>query len=385
MDIAPRLEPAASHRRNLLWRPGLVFVTAGLLPAAAARAQSRIDFTTSLRLVQLHDDNIFSRPSSREEDLISRLSPRLGAGYRSATLSVLARCALDAELFQRHPELNTARARQEAAIDVRYLPTGRTTFTASASYSDTQNPGELNVITGIEAGRAPARAFHATQSVARTLGPLTKATVAHRFAREQVSGYLANGTQVASLALERELGPTDEGRVDYSLGRFTFGPDVTNFHVLTLGWSREITPLAHFELKAGPRASGGRLDPEISAGLRARFRRGDVGLAYLRTQTVVVGLPRPVTAEGVSGSFSRQLLRGLRVAGGSSVFRSRGGSFAATVYRLNLDVTWRLTRLLSLAGSHQLGFQRGGIEGAPTEDVSHNVFLLSVVAASAGR
>lgn len=360
---------------------GLVFLTAGLLPSPAA-AQSRLEFKPSLALVQLYDDNLFSQPSAREDDLISRLSPRLGAGYRSRTLSLLARYAIDAEVFQRHPELNTARARQDGTIDLRYLPARRLEVAASAGYSETQTPGELNLITGIEAGRALARRFQASQSVLRRLGPRTKAALEHSFTRDRLSGYAANDTQTATLGLERQFGPADTGQLEYSVRRFTFSREVTTSHVLALGWSREITPMAHLELTAGPRLTGRTVGAEISAALRHRFHRGDVALAYLQTQTMVVGQSGAVTAEGVSATFTRQLLRPLRVAGGPSVFRSRSTGFSATVYRAHLDVAWRLTRKLSVTGTHYFSVQRGGLGGEHAEDISHNALLLSVAAST---
>lgn len=360
-----------------------LLLCASLLPASAA-AQSRFEFTKALAFVQLYDDNLFYRPSGREEDLISRLCPRIGGGYRTPRLSVGARYTLEAELFQRHPQLNTARARQDAAIDVSYRPTPRLALTASASYSDTQDAAELNLLTGLELERLPARRFQASQSLSRTLGPVTKATVDHSFSRERVTGRPASGSQFAGLTLERRLGAADAGTLGYTLRRFSFDADVATSHVLVLGWSREVTPLVRFEVKAGPRLSGRRVDAEVSAAASRRFRRGDLSLGYVRTQTTVVGAPGAVAAEGVSVGSSRQLLRSLRVSAGPAVLRSRGAGFVATVYRVNFEAAWRLSRHLSLVGSHQLSVQRAGGAGGRDADISHNAFLLSVTAAPAG-
>lgn len=364
-------------------RPGSLLGMAALLLPTHAIGQSRFEFNPSLGVAQLYDDNLFSVADAMQRDRILRVSPRLSTGWRAANWHVLARYALDAERFHHHPELDSARARQEAVIDVSYVPTARVRLRAVASYGDTKTPGELNLITGLELGRAPASRVYTNQSVSVDLGVVTNATLDHVFTHDRVLDLLSDA-QTSSLTLERRFGPSDRARLAYGWGRFAFGSEVTISHLMTLGWNREVTPRAHFEIKAGPRLSGERLGAEISAGLRHAFLRGEVALEYLQTQTVVVGQKGPVTAEGIGATFSRQLLRALRVRGGPSVFRSRNEEFAATVYRLHVDAIWRLSNRLALVGSHMFSLQTGGTLGARREDISHNGLQLSVVAARAG-
>jgi hypothetical protein len=71
------------------------------------------------------------------------------------------------------------------------------------------------------------------------------------------------------------------------------------------------------------------------------------------------------------------------VSAAPGVFSTRGPAFVASVFRIGLDVAWRLSRRLELAGSHQFHLQSGGPVRAP-EDVSRNTFLLRLVANPAG-
>jgi len=367
-------------------RAGLGLVALGLVTARASAQPSRFHLSRSLSLVQVYDDNLFSTPAARRADYIWRLSPRVGIGHASRRLTLAARYGLDAELFRRHPELNTAVAGQDAALELGWAPSRLLAASASASYAQAQAPGELNTVTGLQAGRVRARRLSAAGSLTWQLGVRTKATVEPRFIREEFAGGQGNDTQVATLAAERRLGPVDRGRVSYGARRFVFGQKQTESHVVTLGWSREITPLAHFELEAGPRLTGHTVGAEVAAALKHRFRSGDASLAYLHSQTTVLGEPGPVTAEGLSATFSRQLLGSVRIAGGPASFRVRGERSEATVHRLNLEVTWPVTRRLVVVASHQFSLQRGGLGlgGTPMPEIVHNALLVRLTAASAG-
>lgn len=369
-----------------LARAGLALLVLGLVPNRAM-AQHALHLDHSLALVQVHDDNLFSAPEAREPDDIWRLSPRLGVGHRSGRLMLQAHYELDAEVFKRHPELNTAAARQAATLELGWTASKLLAAGASASYEDVQAAGLLNTLTGLEVGRRPARRLASTESLSRRLGALTKATVEHHFMREEVVGGPGTDLQFVSVGLERRLGPADRGRLSYSARRFAFGQEVAVSHVLTLAWSREVTPLAHFDFEAGPRLSGHRVGAEVTAGLKHRFRRGEAGIVYVNTQTTVVGRSGPVTANGVTVTFSRQLFGSLQVGGGPAAFRVNEPGSEITVYRLGLNVVWRVTRRLSLTASHQFSLQDSGPAraGGTGTEIARNTLLIGVTAASAAH
>jgi hypothetical protein len=384
MTAVPLRDSISEHQRRLSRRAGLVLLLSTALPPLSVTAQSRFELKGSLALAEVYDDNLFSRPFGEQEDFISRLSGRLGVGRRSSHLTLLARYGLDAESFQRHPELNTATAHQEGAADLIWAPSKRWAVAAGASYAEAQSSAELNTVTGLEAGRIQGQRLSTSASLSRRMGSLTKVTVGHSFTHEEVEGGPVTDTQAATLGIKRRLGRSDEGSLRYGAQRFAFDGEVIVSHVVTLGWSREVTPFAHFELDAGPRLTGHTVGAEVAASLKHRFQRGEAALSYLRTQSTVIGQPGPVTAEGMTASFSRHLLRSLRVGGGPSVFRVRGTGTESTIHRMNLEVDWRLTRGLSLAASHAFSLQRGGlgVELDPGTQMTHNALLIRLLAGS---
>jgi hypothetical protein len=357
-----------------------------LLPGQAA-AQRGFGLSGSVALGQSYDDNVFAVPEARRADLISRVSPRLGLAYQSRRLDLRAQFTRDVENYRRHAELSTLAARQEASVDLDLFPGAGFELAAGVSYAETNSPGEFNVIEGVELvglelRRSPASRLATTQSVSRRLGARTRAAVEHAYSLDDVEGGVATANRAVAARVERQVGPVDTLRLTYGLHSLAAADVRTTSHAAVLTWAREVTPRAHLELSAGPRWSGGTLAPELAATLRHRFRRGDASLAYVQTETTVIGQPVPVRAAGLSATFTRSLGRNLMLGGGPSRFTALGAGFEATVYGLGLELAWSLNRHLSLAGSHQLSLQHGTTDGRDRGEIVHNTFLLRLVAGS---
>jgi hypothetical protein len=368
-----------SSSRSLV-RPELALLALALAPRPAT-AQHSFHFQRSFDLAHVYDDNLFSTPSARQADDIWRLSPFLRLERRSPTLTVQARYGLDAEVFGHHPELNTPAARQDGALELALAPSPRWDLGATAGYATGQAPGELNTLTGLQSGRLPSQRLSAGQSLSRRLGPVTRARVQHTFTRELTEGRPTLDTQTATVTVERRLGAADRTRLAYGLRRFVSAETATASHAVTVGWSRDVSPLSQIDLEGGPLLTEGTVKPEVALALSHRFRRGQAALAYVHTQTTVVGHPRPVTAEGLSLTFSRQLLGSLRIGGGPAVFRVRDRDAETTVHRVGLDLTWRLTGTMSLAASHQFSAQQGALGADPEATIKHNLVLVRLIAA----
>jgi hypothetical protein len=289
-------------------------------------AQSRLALGGSVGLTEIYDDNLFSSPDAQEPDHIWRFSPRVTFARRSPRLVLSGAYTLDAETFRRHPSLDTPLAGQDATVEMTWSPSSRLTASAHVAYATAQGPGRLVTLAGLEFGRLRGSRLAATESVSWQVGALTKSTIEHNATREEVEGFPATDMQAVTLRMERQFGPRDRGLVSYGVRQIAFGPEVTGSHAATLGWSRQVTPQARFEFEAGPRLSEGALGAEVSVGLKGLFQRGEAGLAYVQTQTTVLGAQGAVTVEGLTGTFGRQLGRSLRVAGGPAVFRMRSGT-----------------------------------------------------------
>src|SRR5262245_4773973 len=192
-----------------------VALAAFVFPAAStAGGPQRFDVSASASAASSYDDNVFAAPGDGLEDMVSRLGARLGLAWSSPRFTARAHGAREAETFARHPELNTSRAFQEAGLDLAWLPVAGFEATGSASYVETNSPGELNVIgdlglAAIALRRGRAHRFAATGALSWRLGARTKAALAYAFTQDGVLGGVSSATRVTSATLHRQAGPRD--------------------------------------------------------------------------------------------------------------------------------------------------------------------------------
>ena len=354
-----------------------------MAPAVGFGGDLRVTPTVSLS--QMHDDNLFATPTPEADD-ISRVGAGLAVAQRSARLTLKARYAVEAERFQRHPELNRAAARQDAALGLEWAASPRLGVALSADYLDTQTPSELAVLAGLEIGRRRARRVSTGALFTGRLGPRSTSRLEHRFSRERVIGGPGNDAHAVTLGLDRELGPSDRGSLAYRAQRITFGAETTLSHVLSLGWNRSVSPSARFALEAGPCWSSGRIGAEVSAGLRHQLRQGHAAIDYVRSQTTVIGHAGPVRVQGLRASLSHQLVGPLWLSAGPGVFRIFGrGAEEGTVYRVPVELAWRVARNVTLSAIHEFGLQKRGLGQGSESELAHNTFVLALTRRSAGE
>jgi hypothetical protein len=356
-----------------------------LLPVTGI-AQPRLHVITQVELTQSYDDNLFPSPTSpvKQSDFSYRLGPRLGLAYATRTLDVFARYGREAEAFAFRPELDSARARQEAVLDVGWSPGRVLRLEAGALYEDTSTARDLNTVTGLETGRLPAERFSTHASAALRLGRLTRVRAEHTFSRDRISGFPTVEAQVASVALQRRLSDSESATMTFSDRQFSAAGSLTRSHVLTLGWSRQVTPGVHFDVKAGPRVSSdGTMGPDVSLGLRGALRNGDVTFEYTQTEATAVAHLTRLDVQGVSVTLHRQLHRDVWFRGGPGIFASRDRHSEAIVYRAGAELEWRLVRRVALTGSYQWSRQEGTLTGPALQDIPHNTFSLKLAAGSA--
>lgn len=349
-------------------------------------AQARLQAYPSVTLVQMYDDNLFVTAERTVADEVSRLSPGLRVAGATPRFTLLARYRLDAELYRRHPDLNSATAGQLAVLDAGWTPSRSLVGKAVLSYASARTPSELNTLTGLEVGRLDSSQLSTTESFTYGLGPLTKATLEHRFIHEQVAGYPDIDTQALTLGMERRWGPRNRGRLSYIGRRFDFGTDPTVAHIVTFGWTSELSRVAHLDVEAGPSLFGGSVDAEVAAHLRRRFRKGEASVGYVRTRTTVLGEPAPVTADGVAATLSRKV-GPVFLAVDPSLFRVRDRGADINVRRLVSRLTWRVKPPLSVVASHQFTRQSEvpGARPSTGAEIAHNTFQIGFAAASAAR
>jgi hypothetical protein len=363
----------------------LMTLVATVLPVTGI-AQPRLRLTAQVELAESYDDNLFPNPTSpvRQSDFTYRLGPRLGLSYAARTLNVSARYGRDAEAFAFRTELDSARARQEAALDVGWSPVRVLKLEAGALYEETTAARDLNLVTGLETGRLPAQRFSTRASASLGLGRLTRVRGEHTFTSEEVSGFPTVQTHTASVALQRRLSDSENATLTVSERQFAAAGTVLRSHVLVLGWTRQVTPRARFDIKAGPRLSDdGTVGAEVSFGLRGNLRHGDVTLEYTQTEATAIGHLTRLDVQGVSVRARRQLQRELWITGGPGIFQSRDHQSEAIVYRAGAELEWRPIPGVALTGSYVWSRQQGNLGSPALLDIPHNTFSVRLAAGSA--
>jgi hypothetical protein len=350
---------------------------AAALGPATAGAQGRFELSHALAFTQVYDDNLFSRASAGEKDFISRLTPMIQAGYRSAPFTVRARYELDAEAYAGHRGLSDVAARQDGSIRIDGGRARTLTFSAEGAFSSTQRPGELNLATGLDAQRAAARRLSTREALSRRFGPTTEATLEHAFTWDALSGGVEGRTSIGRAELKKQVTARDRARASYILRHFDFdGAGAVLAQVLTLGWDRRLTRRLRLELDGGPRLTSGRVGPELSVSLVHRLPRREWAVSYAQTQATAIGEPGLVTVETFAAAVGAQVFGPVRLRATPSVWRNRRDGAEAMVYRMAVDAEWRVSRPVSLIASYQYSLQTGSLTGRPIGDIAHDVVLL---------
>lgn len=375
-----------SRLKTLARATSLVVALMAAFPPALAQSQPAGWYLLpSLRLTEEFDDNVFVTTSGEESDFITRVSPLFKGGFQSAPFTLLANFSFDAEAFAEHPELSGVANRRAAGLELHYVPTRPLTLGFNGSYAETQTPGELNTLTGIQVARATATLWSVSPTVAYKFSLLTSGDAAYSYATSTISGGLTTVVHQAQLNFARQLTPLDTGTLGYGLSLFeTDGTTATSgatssttFHTITVGWNRRLTERTTVSLRAGPRISENGLNPEVDARLDHRFELGTLTLAAYETETNVVGQAGSAKAEGVSASLRFNPFRpiGVDLATGVQNTSTDGGrsSVDVTVYSATASVSYRIARWLSATATYRFYHQ----EQRPAS-FDHNIFSISL-------
>ena len=374
--------------------PGML-ICGGLLFHGAASAKSDVSMRGALSLTGVEDDNLFSTPGEGIEDRISRLTPQVDAGYRTARLSLAGRYALDAERYAEHPELDTSRARQHAGLDLSARPSPRLGLALHGDYVTTLTPGgDLNLATGLAAGRVRARRLEMRPSIDWRSGPASGGSVTWTRTTDDVAGGESTETRSGAIELERRTSPRNTASLRLATTRYDFETAKdTSAHVMSVGWDRDLGRRAALALRGGPRFSEGRTDPEVSASLRGDFKTMHVALTGARSLTTVIGRAGAVLTDSVLPTVAFQPRPWLQVSASPGYFRirdARGGP-EATVRLADVQATWRLGDRLALVAGYRRSRQRGALDPPapgsvdPVRPIAHDTLFLGLVASQGGE
>jgi hypothetical protein len=346
-------------------RVASVIVAAGAVLPASSAAQAIVALRPSASITELYDSNVFATPDAPRSDAITRVSPAVDAGYRTASLDLRGHYTFDAEGYSRTAALTNAMARQRADLDLRHTATPRLTWTAGAGFARTSTPTELVDQTGVLLPPARATQLSASSTVTRHLDPRTYATADYTFTEDSIDAGVSVRTHGAALNAIRQLSLRSSAGLGYRVEWFRFGPQpaVSNTsmtaHVMGLEWTHALTARTSISVAGGPRMTDNQLSPEVSARLRSGHDRMAVSLGYQRTQTAVLGIARPVGVERLSGQLEWGASRGLRLRATPAWFRSRMDLQRVDVYRIDVGIERPLAEMISIDASVGAATQSG--------------------------
>ena len=369
-------------------RAAILAAATALAPVTAmaqADAYSKVSFSAS----QMYDANLFATPRALQPraDLITRFGPTFEAGYRFLPIELDARYALQAERYVDHPELDDNLARHDATIGARYLPNDRFRVSMNAQLVRTQNPSELNSLSQLSVGRAPAQRLAFAAAAAYNVSDAASVSAGHAFGRDALAGGLTSTTNSLQIGLRRRTSDRSSYRLDYDLRRVDFdGGSPIVSHVLTAGRSYSITPRTGFEIAAGPRLTGGVVRPEIMAALRRQVSWGELSLAFSRTEVTAIGEQGTIDVHRIAATGRYRATRRLMLTGTPSITHNAQGGRRAPVYLLDVESALEVNRRLSVVASGRIGRQDGTLSG-PRDIIpagSFAVQLLITLPRSAG-
>jgi len=342
---------------------------AALLSPTAGFAQDRqLSTNVSASISQIYDANLFAAPSpvKPQSDQITRVGPVFTLDYRAHTLTTTARYELQAERYLEHPDLTSATAHQDAAFGVRYLPSKLLNIGVDAGYVRTQTPSELNVDSQLTFGRAPAERVSVMATASYKWSKITTLTGEYVFGKDSLIGVMSNASHRPRVGVLHSEGARDRYRVDYEFRDFETGVDGwSSSHVLTAGWTHELTKRTGVDVAAGPRLSDGSIRPEVSAAVRYRAS-GDssYSLRYSSTEMTTFGEAGPIAVQRVALGAHYRAARWCALTVSPAFTTSVRGDAQVTVYAVDVESVFDLTRRLSLVGWGRAGHQHGTLSGA---------------------
>lgn len=328
--------------------------------ARPALAQPPLQIRPLFSLAQVYDNNVFFRTVDRHPDFVTRATPGIESRYESRLIRLGNRYSAGVERFAAFPEL-TGIVDHQASIDLRYMPSPRLALATDAAFAKTERPGELNVGSMLLSTRARAEQLTLRTSADRQLDRVTRLKAEYGFIEDGVAGGVRRHSDRAAVQVARNGSALAVTTFGYAVERFAFNDGTRSAsHVLTAGWTREMTRATSFRLHGGPRFTGTRLSAEVAGSVEAHSRHGEISVAYVRTQTTLIGLPGLTHTQSMAVSIGALLPR-LQVRITPDVARIIHRGVEAWVYRAGLEGLHPITRSFSLRAAYEASFQNGDI------------------------
>jgi hypothetical protein len=334
-----------------------------MFSSSEALAQYRIAAEPSIEIAQVHDDNLFSSFKQPARDRILRVRPGIDLRLESARWLALGTYGFDSERFANHSNLTNSRARQHGLVSIRYQVDPRLTIAMDGRYTDTDTPGELNLVTGLATSRIRVRQLDFGPSARYRISPRMLAHVSVTSSRLELAGGLGMRSMSQTLGIEQKVTPRDMFTADYEHGKYLFDAAAanTNTNVLKGGWTHALSPTTRVVLQAGPRLTNRSFAPELLVSLAHDWQFTSVALSALQTETTAIGSIGTVQVRSLQARITYRPTRSFTAYAAPAAGRSVDRNLEATVYHIGLGAHYAITPV-------------SGFDVTYTHDSQHGVF-----------
>jgi hypothetical protein len=336
----------------------------------------------SLALAEVFDSNVFLN-TNPQFDFITRLTPGVEFGYKSAPLTILGNYSFDTEVYARNPDLDNVGQNQRGVLDIRYLPERRTTLGLTAVFARSSNPvllaqqQGLQPIAQIQTGRQETTGFTIAPSASYKFSRLWSGAATYSYSLFTQQGGTSTTSNVVTLGTSRVLTPRDTGSLSYYFRTYESDQGSSTSNALTLGWKRALSPFTTVTVRAGPRLTQGQLGPEVFIAAQQRMKFIDLSASYTVTEGVDLGQSAPVTTHTLAGAANFRVSRFLEVSVGPS-FQTSSGTGQSNIgtthyYAVNATATYQINKWLSARASYSWSLQTGS-----GGDIPHNLLAIGL-------
>jgi hypothetical protein len=356
-----------------------------MLWQSEAQAQYRIIAEPSIEVTQVQDDNLFFSAEQPARDVILRVRPALQLQFESPRLSAGGMYGFDSERFANHSSMTSSRARQRGSAGLQFRFDPRLTFSLTGDYTDTDTPGDLNLLTGLGVVRVRVQQLTFSPLAHYRISPRLSAHASFSGTDQKSAGGPTMNSKFATVGIEQRVTPRDSFSADYEQGKYLFDQaavrNAATTSVLRGGWTHELSPTTAMTLQAGPRLTGHSVAPELAASFTHDWQFSSVAVSALRTVTTAIGSVGTVESRSLQARFTYTPTRPLAIYAVPAVARNSQGNSQATVSWISLGARYAMTRSAGFDVAYSFNSQHGSLNTLQTNGaISRSVLSVGVTA-----
>jgi hypothetical protein len=387
----------------------LAAVLAILLLPGVSNAAASYQLLPYVGVMEVFDDNLFGVPSGgttvtspppagssappttthldRDSDFITRFTPGLRGTIQQGLFTLTGGYRFYSDIYAEHSEFTSGFAAQDADANATYDVSPNLTAGVNGTYAQSESGQSLSggtnpflstqnqqFLTGVQTGRGRSQALSVGPTVDYRISSATSIDTTYRFSSSDQVGGSRSEINQGAVALNRILTPVDTGSLVYSVTDSSFSEDGTASEqnsalrgsepggslsqVIMLGWTRELSKLTTLTLRAGPRITSGSVaSAEAHAAISHLFERGNVELAYSRTQNTIVGAVGTFDTDTVWLGGAYQIRPDFGIWSRVSYFRNSGEETATNSELFEIGTGYALNTWLSIQATYQFRYQ----------------------------